>query len=108
MLPIVAKPLDPADWNAMLWLEDFRRIEAPGEKPYPQHEAIEHTLRLLALTPSAKRPRRSPHSRPRVWTTCSLAARRCKGRASTLRRWPSSSAPPNSIPIRIAPGYIWV
>jgi tetratricopeptide (TPR) repeat protein len=56
MLPIVAKQLDPADWNAMLWLEDFRRIEAPGEKPYPQHEAIEHTLRLLALTPAGEAP----------------------------------------------------
>ncbi len=56
MLPIVAKPLDPAYWNAMLWLEDFRRIEAPGEKPYPQHEAIEHTLRLLALTPAGEAP----------------------------------------------------
>jgi tetratricopeptide (TPR) repeat protein len=56
MLPIVAKPLDPADWNAMLWLEDFRRIEAPGEKPYPQDAAIEHTLRLLALTPAGEAP----------------------------------------------------
>ncbi|HEY1388797.1 MAG TPA: toll/interleukin-1 receptor domain-containing protein [Ktedonobacterales bacterium] len=56
MLPIVAKQLDPADWNAMLWLEDFRRIEAPGDKPYPQHEAIEHTLRLLALTPAGEAP----------------------------------------------------
>ncbi|HEX5548260.1 MAG TPA: toll/interleukin-1 receptor domain-containing protein [Ktedonobacterales bacterium] len=56
MLPIVAKALDPADWNAMLWLEDFRRIEAPSEKPYPQHEAIEHTLRLLALTPAGEAP----------------------------------------------------
>ena len=56
MLPIVAKPLDPADWNAMLWLEDFRRIEAPGEKPYPQLEAIEHTLQLLALTPAGEAP----------------------------------------------------
>ncbi len=56
MLPVVAKQIDPADWNVMLWLEDFRRIEAPGEKPYPQHEAIEHTLRLLALTPVGEAP----------------------------------------------------
>jgi tetratricopeptide (TPR) repeat protein len=56
MLPIGAKQLDPADWNAMLWLEDFRRIEAPGEKPYSQDKAIEHTLRLLALTPAGEAP----------------------------------------------------
>ncbi|HKT38144.1 MAG TPA: tetratricopeptide repeat protein [Ktedonobacterales bacterium] len=56
MLPIVAKQLDQGDWNAMLWLEDFRRIEAPGEKPYPQYEAISHTLRLLALTPAGEAP----------------------------------------------------
>lgn len=56
MLPVVANQIDPADWNAMLWLEDFRRIEAPGDKPYPQDEAIKHTLRLLALTPAGEAP----------------------------------------------------
>ncbi len=56
MLPIVAQQIDQSDWNAMLWLEDFRRVEGPGEKPYPQHEAIGHTLRLLALTPAGEAP----------------------------------------------------
>ena len=56
MLPIVAQQIDPIDWNAMLWLEDFRRVEGPGEKPYPQDEAIGHTLRLLALTPAGEEP----------------------------------------------------
>ncbi len=56
MLPIVAQQLDQSDWNAMLWLEDFRRVEGPGDKPYPQHEAINHTLRLLALTPAGEAP----------------------------------------------------
>lgn len=56
MLPVVAQLLDPSDWNAMLWLEDFRRIEAPGEKPYPQREMVEHTLRLLSLTRAGAAP----------------------------------------------------
>jgi tetratricopeptide (TPR) repeat protein len=56
VLPVVAQPIEPADFNAMLYLEDFKRIEGPGHQPYPQAEAIERTLRLLALTPTGQAP----------------------------------------------------
>jgi DNA-directed RNA polymerase subunit F len=50
ILPVVAKPLDPDAFNAMLFLEDFRRVEGPQHTPYPPDEAIAQTLRLLQLT----------------------------------------------------------
>lgn len=53
ILPIVAQNLDPADWNAMLWLEGFRRVAASGGAPYPHAEAIQRTLRLLSLAPES-------------------------------------------------------
>lgn len=49
MLPVVVSPLDPDDFNAMLYLEDFRRVEGPNHAPYPPEEAIAQTLRLLQL-----------------------------------------------------------
>lgn len=55
-LPIVAAPLDRADFDAALYLEDFKRVEGPGDKPYPRDEAIARTLRLLALTPAGQAP----------------------------------------------------
>lgn len=51
ILPVVATPITSTDFNAMLFLEDFKRVEGPSGQPYPQAEAIERTLRLLALTP---------------------------------------------------------
>jgi tetratricopeptide (TPR) repeat protein len=56
LLPVVAQAVEPTDFNAMLYLEDFRRVEGPGNRPYPQAEAIDRTLRLLALTPAGATP----------------------------------------------------
>jgi tetratricopeptide (TPR) repeat protein len=57
ILPVVAEPLDPDDFNLMLFLEDFRRVEGPQHTPYPTNEAIAQTLRLLQLTvPTASVP----------------------------------------------------
>ncbi len=54
LLPILASPLDEDDiW---LFLQDFKRIEAPGVRPYPPDEAIRHTLRALSLTPAGETP----------------------------------------------------
>jgi tetratricopeptide (TPR) repeat protein len=46
---VVVSPLDLDDFNAMLYLEDFRRVEGPNHTPYPPAEAIAQTLRLLQL-----------------------------------------------------------
>jgi tetratricopeptide (TPR) repeat protein len=56
ILPVVALPIDHIDFNTWLFLEDFLRVEAPGDQPYPRDEAIDRTLRLLALTPQGTAP----------------------------------------------------
>jgi TIR domain len=50
LLPVVASPIDRDDFNTILFLEDFKRVEGPGNRPYPPTEAIQRTLHLLALT----------------------------------------------------------
>lgn len=51
ILPITAQAIEEMDFNTWLFLEDFKRIEAPGYKPLPQTEAIAKTLHALVLTP---------------------------------------------------------
>lgn len=52
LLPVVAEPLERADFNAALHLYGLKRIEAPGMRPYPTQEAIHRLLHTLALTPA--------------------------------------------------------
>ncbi len=52
ILPVTAQPIEPSDFNAWLWLENFRRIEGPAYSPLPVAEAIEKTLRTLVLGPA--------------------------------------------------------
>ncbi len=33
ILPVTAQPIEPSDFNAMLFIESFTRIEAPGFRP---------------------------------------------------------------------------
>jgi tetratricopeptide (TPR) repeat protein len=55
ILPVVVRAIEPRDLNAaMLFLSDFKRIEGPGNQPYPQAEAISRMLKLLALTPQGQ------------------------------------------------------
>jgi hypothetical protein len=56
ILPVVAAPYDLDDFDNLLFLESFRRVEAPGNQPLPFVEAVERTLRLLQLTPAGQRP----------------------------------------------------
>jgi tetratricopeptide (TPR) repeat protein len=52
LLPVLCDAVkDEANW---LFLSDFRRIETPGNQPYPQAEAIRQTLHALALTPAGQ------------------------------------------------------
>src|SRR5579859_1598069 len=51
ILPITAGAIAPADFDVLLYIEDFKRIEAPGFQPFARDEAIKRTLRTLALTP---------------------------------------------------------
>ncbi|HEX8727966.1 MAG TPA: tetratricopeptide repeat protein, partial [Ktedonobacterales bacterium] len=39
-----------------LYLEEFKRIEAPGFQPYPRVEALGSVLHALALTPAGEAP----------------------------------------------------
>lgn len=67
ILPVTAQPIEQSDFNAWLFLEDFRRVEAPGYRPYPTREAIEQTLDLLTLPPKGKvATRTTPRSGERV------------------------------------------
>jgi formylglycine-generating enzyme required for sulfatase activity/Tfp pilus assembly protein PilF len=52
ILPVVALAIDRSDFDGMLFLTGFKRIEGPGNKPYPQAEAIERTLLQLGLYPA--------------------------------------------------------
>jgi tetratricopeptide (TPR) repeat protein len=59
ILPITCGPIkrnyfDPA--QGWLFLEGFKRIEAPGMQPYPVSEAVQRLLHALALTPAGERP----------------------------------------------------
>src|SRR5258708_25223257 len=53
ILPVVAQPVERADFDEMLYIEDFRRIEGPANQPYSEAEAIAQTLALLSLTPAS-------------------------------------------------------
>ena len=55
ILPVLAEALADAD-DIWLFLQDFKRIEAPGTKPYPLPEAIARTLHALALTAPGEAP----------------------------------------------------
>jgi TIR domain len=51
ILPVVAGPYDPDDFNNMLYLESMKRVEAAGHRPYP-------TPRVIQLSCPIPRPRR--------------------------------------------------
>jgi tetratricopeptide (TPR) repeat protein len=55
ILPVLAEPLAGED-SIWLFLQDFKRVEAPGIKPYPQAEAINRTLHALELTQPGEAP----------------------------------------------------
>jgi tetratricopeptide (TPR) repeat protein len=59
ILPVTAGQIDPADFDpeeGWLFLDDFKRIEAPGYKPYPVEEAANRLIRSLSLTPRGEAP----------------------------------------------------
>ncbi len=56
ILPVTVGKIEPADFDAVLYLEDFKRVEAPGFQPYEWAEACTRTLRALTLTPAGAAP----------------------------------------------------
>jgi tetratricopeptide (TPR) repeat protein len=59
ILPVTASAIERGDFSGAtgwLYLEDFKRIEAPGFQPYPQAEAVGRVLHALALTPAGEAP----------------------------------------------------
>ena len=52
---MVAAPYDPDDFDHMLFIEGFKRVEASDRRPLPVAESITRTLRLLQLTPTGQR-----------------------------------------------------
>ena len=62
LLPVVAQPIERSDFDTLLFLEEFLRVEAPGYRPYPAQEAVARTLHLLSLAPAGERPHTlAPH-----------------------------------------------
>jgi tetratricopeptide (TPR) repeat protein len=55
ILPVLAVPIAD-EMDIWLFLQDFKRVEAPGVRPYPQEEAARRTLMALALTPRGEAP----------------------------------------------------
>ena len=59
ILPVTAGAIERDDFSpeqGWLFLEDFKRIEAPGLKPFPVGEAVGRVLHALALTPAGTAP----------------------------------------------------
>jgi tetratricopeptide (TPR) repeat protein len=56
LLAVVASPINLNDFDGLPFLGGFTCVEGPGHQPYLQDEAIERTLRLLALTPETPEP----------------------------------------------------
>jgi tetratricopeptide (TPR) repeat protein len=55
LLPVLAEPLPDAD-DIWPFLQDFKRVEAPGITPFPQAEAVSRTLHALQLTLPGEAP----------------------------------------------------
>lgn len=54
LLPVLADTVEEDDiWT---WLQDVKRIEAPGVRPLATDEAVRRTLHALALTPADEAP----------------------------------------------------
>lgn len=49
VLPVVAAPFDPNDWDNLFFIEKFRRVEASPGEPLPQTVAISRVLSWLRL-----------------------------------------------------------
>lgn len=60
ILPVVAAPIEHGDFNAMLYLKDFMRVERLGNQPYSRAEAIEQTMQLLGLVHGSGAVRLTP------------------------------------------------
>lgn len=61
ILPVTGGPIERADFIPYwLYLEDFRRIEAPGMQPFPPVEAARRTYAALAGTQVAAAPASMP------------------------------------------------
>lgn len=59
ILPVTASAIERDDFSGAtgwLYLEEFKRIEAPGFQPYPEAEAVGRVLHALALTPAGEAP----------------------------------------------------
>ena len=54
ILPITSQAFDASNFDHLLFMADFKRVEAPGYRPYPRAEAIERTLHMLALNPTSR------------------------------------------------------
>jgi tetratricopeptide (TPR) repeat protein len=55
ILPVVAQPIEKTDFRGVwLLLAGFKRVEAPGYRPFALREAVSRTLEELALTPRGK------------------------------------------------------
>lgn len=93
IVPIVVQPIDRSDWNEMLWLEGFHRVEGPNSAPRPRTEAIEYTLHLLGLASSGE----MRTARPSADNTSSRFARRNVDKGHQIspqrRQRPSREAP---------------
>lgn len=60
ILPVVVSPVAPSAFDEMLFLEDFKRIEAPAGVAFDAGAIINQALRLLALAPTTGDPQAPP------------------------------------------------
>src|SRR5262249_4955603 len=54
IVPVTAGQIDPGDFDpetGWLFLDDFKRVEAPGYQPLPTQEAARRLVRGFGLTP---------------------------------------------------------
>jgi hypothetical protein len=52
ILPVLCSEV--SEDEIWLFLQEFKRIEEPGGRPFPKDERVQRTLRALTLTPAGK------------------------------------------------------
>ena len=106
ILPVLAEAL-PDENDIWLFLQDFKRVEASGLRPFSPAEAVSRTLRALQLTLPGEAPQPvAPQPTESADDLVTRGKRIAGAGASTPRRCRSSSAPPSSTRAPSTPGPI--
>lgn len=66
ILPVTASKIDVNNFDEMLWLEDFKRVEGPHGSPLAPRDALRETIRALGMEEPV-RPRQTNGPKSVLW-----------------------------------------